>query len=377
MAGPLEGFTIIDLCRTRPGQMTTGLLADYGADVVTVVEPGYAQRRASGQGADPARWMVNMRNKRSLNLNLRASGAHEVFFRLAKAADAVLESNRPGVVTRLGVDYEAVKKVNPGIIYCFLSGFGQDGPYAGRAAHDLSYQGISGMLPQDQDGVPFVPAYNQADINASWFGAMAILMALVSRGKSGRGQYIDVAFCDVSVTIPPGGLDDWSLRGGHPAYNVYRTQDGRYLTLSIREPWFWERFCRLIGKEEWIPHENPEGSLRDEMFAYIRDLVAQRTLDEWLEALEENDQQFGPVNASIEEVARDPHLRARNMVLEVDHPVTGKKRYEAGFGMKFSRTPAELRRGPTLMGSDTGDILTELGYDSDAIESLKAGGVVA
>ena len=284
MAGPLEGFRVIDLCRTRPGQMASGVLADYGADVVTVVEPGFAQKRGGPDAV--ARYGVNLRNKRSLNLNLRAPEGVDVFLKLADRTDAIIESNRPGVVQRLGIDYDTVSARNPGIVYCSLSGFGQESPYAGIAAHDLSYQGISGMLPQDEDGKPFVPPYNQADLNASWFGAMSVLMALLRREKDGAGQYIDVAFTDVSVTIPPGGVEERSLRGTDPAYNVYETRDGRYLTLSIREPWFWERFCKLLGKEEWMPHPRPDEPLRSEMAAFIADAVRGKTLDEWLDALQ-------------------------------------------------------------------------------------------
>lgn len=355
--------------------MASGVLADYGADVITVVEPGYIKKRGGPDA--PARLSVNLRNKRSLNLNLRANGGQEVFLKLADSADAIIESNRPGVAERLGIDYETVRARNPGVIYCSLSGFGQRGPYSGIAAHDLSYQGVSGMLPQDEEGKPFAPPYNQADLNASWFGAMSILMALLRRTKDGQGQYIDVAFADVAVTIPPGGVQDWTLRGTDPAYNVYETSDGRYLTLSIREPWFWQRFCKLLGKEEWIGSPRPKGALRDQMHTTIAQTIKTKPLGHWLEALRENDQQYGPVNRTVQDLAADPHLEAREMLLKVTHPVTGKERYEPGFALKFSRTPATLRNGPTIMGEDTAVILQELGYDQDQIMALNESGVTA
>lgn len=377
MAGPLEGFKIIDLCRTRPGQLATGILADYGADVVTIVEPGYAQRRAAGGAVAPEFGAVNLRNKRSLHLNLRAPGALDVFFKVAKDADGLLESNRPGVAKRLGVDYDAVRAVNPGIVYCSLSGFGQYGPYAGIPAHDLSYQAVAGLLPQDDRKQPYVPAYNQADMNASWFGAMALLMGLLGRSQGGQGQFIDVAFCDVSVTIPPGGSADRAMRGYYPAYSVYETKDGRYLALSIREPWFWERVCRLVGKEEWVPHIRPKGDLREEMFRHFRDFFKARTLAESTELLREQDVTFGPVNRTVEELRDDPHLQAREMVLQTLNPLTGEAAYEPGFALKFAGTPASLRRGPTAMGSDTGAILEELGYDDAATRGLRESGAIA
>ena len=291
MAGPLSGFRVIDACRAGPGQLATGILGDYGADVVTVVEPGLSARRGGAQAPEAVR--LNRRNKRSIHLNLRGAEGLEVFYRLARGSDAMLESNRPGVVKRLKIDYDTVKAINPRIVYCSLSGFGQYGPYASIAAHDLSYQGVAGMIPLDEDDTPRFPPYNQADLNAAYFGAMALMMGLLDRSKRGQGQYIDVAFTDVAVTIPPGRMADPGLRGRYPAYQTYETRDGRYLTLSTREPWFWERLCKLIGREDWLPHINPEGALRDEMFASFRDFFKGRTLAEWMVALKAADLQFG------------------------------------------------------------------------------------
>ncbi len=375
MAGPLEGFRIIDVCRAGPGQLATGLLADYGADVVTIVEPGHAERRAAGgEVAESAG--INRRNKRSLALNLRAPGALEVFFKLAHEADGLLESNRPGAVKRLGIDYSAIRSVNPGIVYCSLSGFGQKSPYSAIAAHDLSYQGIAGMLALDKTDVPQFPPYNQADMNASWFGAMALLMGLLGKSKIGEGQYIDVAFTDVAVTIPPGRMADLGLQGHDPTYHVYETADGRYVTLSTREPWFVERLCRLVGREDWIGPGRTEGPLREEMFAFFRRYFLEKTLAEWTEILAENDIQFGPVNRTVDEMRSDPHLQSRDMVLEVQDPRTGAPRYEPGFALKFADTPAGLRWGPSIMGSDTNAILGELGYGEKEIDALRQASVV-
>lgn len=376
MSGPLMGFRIIDLCRAGPGQEATGYLADYGADVITIVERGLYERRTAGGANAPEAGRVNRRNKRSMFLNLKAPGAKEVFLKLAGTADGLLESNRPGVVKRLGIDYEAVKAIRPSIVYCSLSGFGQTSPYANIAAHDLSYQGIAGMIPLDEHGRPHVPVYTQADFNAAYFGAMALLMGLLGSAKTGRGQYIDVAFTDVSVTIPPGGMADEGLRGPYPAYQVYETKDGRYLTLSVREPWFWERLCKLMEHEEWISHIRPQGAQREEMLAFFRQYFKGKTLTEWLQVLRENDLQFGPLNRTIEEMAADPHLRAREMVLETTHPVTGARSYEPGFAFKFSATPASVHRGPTTMGSDTADVLRELGYSSADVSAMRQAGMV-
>ena len=375
MAGPLEGFRVIDVCRAGPGQQATGVLADYGADVVTIVEPGYFSRRSIA-GAEPVA-EINRRNKRSLFLNLRAPGAADVFLRLAKESDAILESNRPGVVKRLGIDYEAVRAVNPSIVYCSLSGFGQYGPYSSIAAHDLSYQGVAGMVPLMEDDVPRFPAYNQADLNAVWFGAMSILMGLLARSKGAPGQYIDAAFTDVAVTIPPGRMDDEGLRGHFPLYQIFETKDGRYLTMSTREPWFWDRLCQLAETQDWIPHINPKGALNEEMFSFFREFFKGKSLQEWMVVLKDHDVQFGPVNRTVEDLRADPHLQAREMVIEVEDPRDGTKLHQPGFALKFSDTAAELKWGPTLMGSDTPAIFEELGYTGGELAALREAGVTA
>ncbi len=371
MSGPLDGFRIIDVCRAAPGQWGTAMLADYGAEVISVVEPGYAERRSEGGSINADLVKLNRRNKRSIGLNLRDAKAREVLLKLAKTADGMLESNRPGVVKRLGIDYEAVSAVNPAIVYCSLSGFGQYGPYRDIPNHDLSFQGVAGEIPQDLDGKPYVPAFNQADLNAACFGAMALLTGLLGRSKNGLGQYIDVSFTDVSISIPPGGgMNDEMLKGAYPAYNVYETKDGRYLSLSTREPWYWEKLCNFLGRPDYLPHFRPSPAVKDEMFATFRGFFKQKTLAEWVPLLMEADLQFGPVNTTVEQLRDDPHLKAREMILELSHPSSDAKIYEPGFALKFSKTPAEVRHGPTIMGSDNDAILKELGYSDSDIAAL-------
>lgn len=376
MSGPLEGYKIIDICRAGPGQMATGILADYGADVISIVEAGYAQKIGGSRDAGrPVQGALNRRNKRSLFIDLRTEKGREVLLKLIAGCDAVLESNRPGAVKRLGIDYESVKLANPSIIYCSLSGFGQNGPYATIAAHDLSFQGVGGLIPLDEQDKPFMPPYIEADLNAASSAAIALLMAFVERFKSGQGQYIDVSFTDVSLTLPPGRMSDEMLRGLYPCYNIFRTKDDRYLTLSIREPWFWERLCRLFGREEWIPHMRPKDELREQMFAFFRGKFLEKDLREWARILEEANLEFGPVNRTEEELKADPHLKARQMIIETIDPFTQKQRSEPGFALKFGRTPGGLRRGPQPMGSDTTSILLELGYSQSQIETLHQEGV--
>jgi crotonobetainyl-CoA:carnitine CoA-transferase CaiB-like acyl-CoA transferase len=364
--GPLAGYRVVDVCRAGPGRWASGILADYGADVISVVDPGHA---ANQPKVDPT-WkgfgQVNARNKRSILLDLKKPRDVEVAHALLAVSDAILESNRPGVATRLAIDYETIRGVNPRIVYVSLSAFGQHGPYAEIGAHDLSFQAVAGAVPLDEADVPFLPPINTADRNAAHFGAMAVLMALLEREQSDLGQYVDISFTDVAVQIPPGRMPEEALRGAHPAYNLYETKDHRYLTLSIREPAFWKRFCDLMGRPEWSSHQRPDGQLREEMFEFVRSFFKTRPLSDWIDILKREDIAFAPVNRTVEELAADPQLAEREMLRETVDPVTGETSLEPGLALKFSRTPGVIVRDRTVMGSDTEDILEELGLGQSA-----------
>jgi crotonobetainyl-CoA:carnitine CoA-transferase CaiB-like acyl-CoA transferase len=358
--GPLSGFRIIDVCRAGPGRIATAILADYGADVITVVQPGYAESRARGGAGNTELGRINHRNKRSVLLDLKTGDGRDALFTLVAAADAMVESNRPGVAARLGIEYEHIKELNPSIVYVSLSGWGQDGPYARVPAHDVSFQAVAGSVPLDEDGVPFMPPLNVADRNAAHYAAIAILTGLLERSRSEDGQQIDVSFVDVSIQIPPGRMRDDMLHGVYPGYNIYETADGRYLSLSIREFPYWERWCELVDHKEWIPHIRPEGELRDTMFAEMRSVIKGRTLAEWMPILLEAEMEFGPVNASVDELVSDPQLAARGILRRGYNPVSGETPLEAGPALRFSRTRADIWREATVMGHDTDVILSQL-----------------
>lgn len=370
--GPLEGFRVIDVCRAGVGRWATGILADYGASVISVVEPGYAERATPGLSRTP----LQRHNLRSILLNLRVPEAREVFIALTRSANALLESNRPGVVARLGIDYDAIRHVNPSIVYCALSGFGQTGPYAPIPAHDLSFQGVSGVLPQDAAGTPLMPANWVADWHAAHYAAMALLMGLLHQAGTGEGQYIDVSFADATLKVDEGFRDAKMLEGSYPCYNIYETADRRFLTISIQEPWFWERLCRLVGRPDWAPHLRPEESLREEMLAFFRSLLKSRPLHEWLGIFSAEGIPSGPVNRTVRELVEDPQLRARAMIVEFEDPTTGDAIYAAGPSLKFSATPATQWRGPTTLGSESEEILAELGYSGGALDRLRAAGAM-
>lgn len=373
MPGALDGIKVIDLSRTGPGQQATSLLADLGADVTAIEQPGFIQRRAAG-GSVGASYGRNIgRNKRSILLNLADPRGREIFLRLAGDADVVMESFRPGTVAKLGVDYEAVRTVNPRVVYCSLSGFGQSGPYARMPAHDIQYQAVGGLLARDAAGRPRVPDNIWADRQAIMTAALSILTALLARERLGIGQYIDASYLDGAVTAPARHWDEM-LAGAYPCYNVYQCADGRYVALGIREPWFWERLCRLLGKEEWIAHQRPAGTLHAEMTAFFQDAFRSRPQEEWTRLFLEHDIEGAPVNLD-EDVLHDPHLAARESFVAVDNGEGGTSWQPASL-VRLSETPWQMRRPATWLGGDTDAVLARLGYDEAARAALREDGVI-
>lgn len=373
MPAALDGMKVVDLSRTGPGQWVTTTLADLGADVVAVEQPGFLARRTTGSAAAAGFGISIGRNKRSILLNLADERGREIFFRLAEHADVVMESFRPGTAARLGVSYEDVQRINPIVVYCSLSGFGQTGPYARLPAHDIQFAAIGGMLPLDDRGRPAVPRYVWADRQASTNAVTAILAALVARERMGIGQYLDVSFLDPAVTLPGSHLDDMLL-GAYPCYRIYECADSRFVALGIREPWFWERFCRFLGKDEWIEHQRPEGALREEMQAFFDAAFRSRPRDEWVQIFLEHDIEGAPVNQG-DDILADPQIAEREMVVDVEDAAGGPAR-QLGSSLKLSRTPWRLDRPFTRLGADTDAVLGELGIDEAWRTTLRADGVI-
>lgn len=386
----LEGITILDLTQNSPGQSACSALADLGASVIAVGRPGYGKARGFARA-----WSVG-RNKRSILVDVKDPRGKEIFHRLARGADVVVEGFRPGVTDKLGIGYEDLRRLRPDIIYCSLSGFGQDGPYRDVPGHDPQYQAISGALPLDEQGRPFLPTTNWADRQACMNVQVAVLVALLVRERQGGGQYIDVAISDSMTTVPqeesvghplveriltggpPGSEAPPSkfLQGKFPCFKVYECGDGKYLSLGIIEPWFWERLCKHFGKSEWISHQEDEGPLRDEMFAFFRQAFKSKPRDEWYRILSspEVDTQVSPVNIGYE-VIGDPHVRAREAVIEVETP-GGRKMWQVGFPFKMSVTRGQVWRSVTVAGQDTVAILEGLGYAEQEIRALERDRVI-
>jgi crotonobetainyl-CoA:carnitine CoA-transferase CaiB-like acyl-CoA transferase len=372
------------------------ILADMGAEVVKIETPETG--RADGGDARRAAFAFANRNKRSVALNLKAPDGQRVFQRLALEADVIVEGFRPGVMKRLGADYETIQALNPRIVYCSLSGFGQDGPYRDFPAHDMNFLSLAGVLGLigEPDRKPAIPLNIIADYGgASLHGALGIVLALFARERTGRGQHVDVAYLDTTVSLLAatpnmrfffsdgqaprrgGGF----LGGSYPYYAIYETRDAKLLTIGCTEPWLWENFCKAIGRpdlgrfgrtpDQFVRAANPE---EEAARREIEGIIRTRSRDEWYDLLTKADVCVGKVY-DVEEVVLDPQLVHRRMIVEIDHPTHGPVK-QFGIAIKLSGTPGTIRRAAPAPGEHTEEVLRGLGLGTSEIARLKGAGVI-
>ena len=391
-ASALGGIRILELSRLLPGMLATQMLGDLGADVIKIEQPGvgdYTRAFPPMAKGDSGHFLVGNRNKRSVTADLKSEAGKEIVRRLARSADVVVEGFRPGVADRLGLGDKDLRGLNPRLVYCSISGFGQDGPYRLVPGHDMNYLGIAGMLQLvARPGLgPLVPGPLIADIGGGTMMAVyGILAALMARERTGAGQFVDVSMTDGSMHFmashmaeyffagrePKGG--EQRVAGGSAPYNIYRCADGKHLTLGIIEEHFWQRFRALAGRDDLPEDPFPGPQETERAKAALADVFAQKTRDEWVKLLWENDIPAGPVN-SFAEAVNDPQMIARGMVMEVEHPVEGRIP-QIGFPVKFSATPGAITRPPPVLGEHTDDVLAEIGYGAGEIEALRREKVV-
>jgi len=396
MALPLDHIRILDLSRLLPGPFATMLLADLGAEVIKVEEPllgDYSRHYHVKFGEIGAGFAMLNRNKKSITLNLKHPRGPEIMKSLAKDADVLIESFRPGVMDRLGAGYSVLSKVNPGLIYCAITGYGQSGPYRDKPGHDLNYMGYSGAasLTGRRGGDHMPLGVQVADIGGgSLMAAFSILAAIIARQHTGRGQFIDVAMTEGVLTwlttafaslaacsSEPGRAGEMRLNGGQINYNIYPTLDGRFVALGALEEKFWDNFCRIVNRPDLRGKAFVIGEERERLEEELRSIFRQRSRDDWVKLLEDKDICFGPVY-NIEEALEDPHLKARGVFVGVPAQGCGKV-IGVAHPVKYSDTPA-ITRGADIepkpapqLGEHNDEIYSEIGLD---VKSLREEGII-
>lgn len=372
--GVLEGLRILDMSRLLPGPYCTRILADMGAEVIKVEEPGRGDysRSFAPFRKDLGCWFMEVnRGKRSVVLDLKVPACRQQFLELVKTADVVVESFRPGVLEKLGVDYAAAARVNPRIVYCALTGYGPTGPYSRDADHDLGFASLAGItsMSGEQEGQPAIPGFQVADMHAAALAGIAILGAVRDAERTGRGQEVRVSLFDAALTLMPGVAaayfgdgtvhergNNW-LTGVNPNYNIYATRDGRYLSVSCLEQKFWDNLCRVCGHPEWQA-QIKETKYYPQLILALAACIREHTLAEWEEMLAGQDTCVRPVLNFAEAVAL-PQTQADDMVLTLQDEELGTYR-QMGFPIKFSRTPCQVQRRAPRLGEDTEAVLASL-----------------
>lgn len=386
-AKPLAGLRVLDLTRLLPGPVATLHLADLGADVIKIEDTGpgdYARSMGARQGETSAFFRLINRNKRALRLDLKKAEGVAVFQRLTLSADVVIEGFRPGVMDKLGIGYAALSALNPRLVFCSISGYGQTGPYAQRAGHDINYIGYAGVLDQigEAGRAPAVPNFQIGDLlGGALTPLVGLLAAVIDARATGRGRQVDVAMTDAVLAHaifpltgmlarrapPPRGAD--LLSGGVPCYGVYATADGRYMAVGALEWKFWELLCDTLGRPDLKPFHLAFGEKGEKARAELAAVFASQPQRHWIAKFDDVDCCVTPV-LTINEALDNEQLQARGMIVEAD----GLPQFAPPY--KLSDYAFSVDRSAPAAGQDGEDILREAGYDSAAVAALRAQGII-
>jgi alpha-methylacyl-CoA racemase len=392
---PLEDVKILDLTRLLPGGFCTLLLADLGADVVKVEDTGqgdyvrwappyYGSDEHTPLGTRSAIYLSLNRNKRSIRLDLKQEEGTQALLKLAGSADVLVESFRPGVLERLGVGFEVLRQANPALVYCPITGYGQDGPNRDRAGHDMNYLGLNGVLglTGEAGGAPIQSGAQIADLGGGGLmAAVGILAALQEARRSGQGQMVDISMTDGSLAwlvmeagryfgsgeVPQRG--NIMLSGGIVCYRPYEAADG-WVTCGALEPKFWGRFCQGVDRPDLVEKQfEKPGS---EAHRQIAEVFKTKTRAEWKAFNDEHDAMIEPI-LDLDEALESELVREREMVVSYEQPGMGEVK-QLGFPIKLSRTPASIERPAPALGEHTADVLSDAGYSADEIRALEESG---
>ena len=394
---PLEGIRILDLTRLIPGAYCTAILGDAGAEVIKIEEVNvgdYERQVHPFIGSMASRFLILNRNKKSVALNLKEKEGRQVFLDMARTADVIVEGFRPGAMERLGLDYDTLKGIAPRLVYCSISSFGQDGPYRDVVAHDINILGLAGFFDITGQGLskPAIPGVQIADSAAGMNAALAILIAVIGREKTGMGRYVDISMFDGVISwifdaarhifagedVP--GKGKGRLWGGLPNYNIYETKDGKYITVGSVETKFKKALLKKLGREDLIGEEGEVTSSRPresdtEVSSFLRQTFLTKTRDEWMEDLGKLNICVAPAN-SLDEALSHPQVVSRQMVLEVEHASLGKIR-QIGSALKSPDRLTDVNRlSAPRLGEHTRQVLSSLGYGKEEINDLSDRGAV-
>lgn len=392
MYQPLKGINVLDCTRLLPYQYCTMILGDLGAEVLKIEEPkqgDYGRWGDSSRRTESIAFVMANRNKRSMKLNLKDGRGKEIFKKLVRTHDVLLESFRPGVMERLGLGYEEIRHLKRDIIYCSATGYGQNGPYRDKAGHDINYLSISGILgcTGEHTGRPVIPGIPFGDMaGGGVFTALTIIAALLGRERTGKGQYLDVAQTDLLTSMNLLNLAEalaqekgqqarpYNLRGSTLCYNTFKTLDGKFIALGALEEKFWRNFCKAVAREDWIPNHLLPYEEGEQATEEVKDLFASKTQQEWLALFEGVDACITPV-LTVKDTLKDKHLRERKTITNMKDPQRGET-IQIGFPAKFS-DELEFKRSPApFFGQHTREILVSLGYTPSQIEQLANDGVI-
>ena len=392
----LHGVRVLDLSRILAGPVCTMTLGDMGAEVIKVERPGTGDdTRTWGppfSGGESAYYLCCNRNKKSITVDLKKEAGRELVRELAKVSDVLVENFTPGLMQRFGLHYERLRELNPRLIFCSISAYGQDGPYRDRPGYDMVLSAVGGLMwiTGERDGDPCKVGVAITDVLTGVHMAGAIMAALLWRERSGRGQYIDCSLLDVQVAGLANIASNYLVAGqeatrwgtAHESivpYQVFLTRD-RPIAIAVANQKLWESFCNVIGKRAWREDprfkSNPDRvANRDALLPLVAEVMAQKSCAEWMEILVDAAIPCGPVN-NMESLFADPQVRHREMIAEVPHPTIGTLRL-VGVPIKYASTPGQVRLAPPLLGQHTDQILSSvLGYSAQRIASLRRDGVV-
>ena len=394
MVMAMEGIKILYVSSSvGPLVRVARLLGDLGAEVIKVESPPVKGTKTISSGEKGFSEFVRLRrlevdrNMKSIICNLKSGEGRQIFYRLAEKTDVIIEGYRPGVAKRLGIDYETIKKINPRVIYCSTTGYGQTGPYSGLSGFSPNFLSMSGI--QSLIGEKGRPPAMEPEIGVGVGGLgslISILVGIVARQQTGKGQYIDISIHDwlvymvglilleywVKGRVPKPGESD--ILGGAPYWHLWETKNGNYISVTAMLPWYWEKLCRVLGKEEFIPDQWAEEKWT-EMNSVFAGIFRTKTRDEWFDLLAKEDICVAPV-LTLDEVTVNPHVLHRQMIVDVEDPTTGVKARQIGIPVKLLETPGRIRWLGHPLGTHTDEIMLDIGYSKKVIKRLRDRGVV-